>query len=126
MTKFLNNFAIAIIGFSTFFIISNLQFQLIIVVALASLTLAYGISYWKGGIGAGLAYWYLAYAGLAIVLLGFGLVQTHAECRFLFAECYSEKLPSWFHFLKDLWSFLCLGLNMAAIIVSIIKISRTK
>jgi hypothetical protein len=99
---------------------------LTIIVALASLTLTYGIRYWKDGIGAGLAYWYIAYAGIAILLLGLGLVQTHAECRFLFGECYSEKLPSWFHFLKDLWSFLCLGLSMAAIIVSIIKISRTK
>lgn len=126
MIKFLKFLAIAIICSSTFVIISKLHLQLTIAAALASLTLAYGISYWKDGIGAGLAYWYIAYAGLAIVLLGLGLVQTHAECRFLFGECYSEKLPFGFVFFKDLWSFSCVGLNVVAIIVSILKISRYK
>lgn len=126
MINFLKFLAIAIICSSTFVIISKLHLQLTIVVALASLTLAYGVSYLKDGIGVGLAYWYIAFAGLAMVLLGLGLVQTHAECRFLFGECYSEKLPSGFVFYKDLWGFSYLVLNMAAIIVSIIKISRYK
>jgi len=50
--------AIAIICLSTFVIISKLHLQLTIAVALASLTLAYGVSYLKDGISAGLAYWY--------------------------------------------------------------------
>lgn len=62
-------------------------------VAILLLTTSYAIKYWREGVGAGLAYFGLAYVGFGLALLGIGLIQTHAGCLFLIGDCYQQGLP---------------------------------
>ena len=63
------------------------------------LTASYAVKYRGEGVGAGLAYFGLAFVGFGLALLGIGLLQTHAGCMFLIGDCYQPTLPSyWFYF----------------------------
>ena len=48
----------------------------------------------REGVGAGLAYFGLAYVGFGLALLGIGLVQTHAGCMFLNRRLLSANAPT--------------------------------
>jgi len=73
--------------------------MLITAAVIILLTASYTMKYWREGVGAGLAYFGLAYVGFGLALLGIGLLQTHAGCMFLIGDCYQPTLPSyWFYF----------------------------
>ena len=81
----------------------------------------------REGVGAGLAYFGLAYVGFGLALLGIGLVQTHAGCMFLIGDCYQPTLPPWMFEIKvgaNLYltilnglalTFVCLNLRKAGV-----------
>lgn len=76
-----------------------LGFTLVTALAILLLTTSYTVKYRREGVGAGLAYFGLAYVGFGLALLGIGLLQTHAGCIFLIGDCYQPTLPSyWFYF----------------------------
>jgi len=83
----------------TFSLMNALGFMLVTAVAILLLTTSYAVKYRREGVGAGLAYFGLAYVGFGLALLGIGLLQTHAGCLFLVGDCYQPTLPSyWFEF----------------------------
>ena len=83
----------------TFFLMNVFGFMLITAAVIILLTASYTMKYWREGVGAGLAYFGLAYVGFGLALLGIGLLQTHAGCMFLIGDCYQPTLPSyWFYF----------------------------
>ena len=83
----------------TFFLMNVFGFMLITAAVIILLTASYTMKYWREGVGAGLAYFGLAYVGFGLALLGIGLLQTHAGCMFLIGDCYQPTLPSyWFEF----------------------------
>ena len=83
----------------TFFLMNAFGFMLITAAVIILLTASYTMKYWREGVGAGLAYFGLAYVGFGLALLGIGLLQTHAGCMFLIGDCYQPTLPSyWFEF----------------------------
>ena len=85
----------------TFSLMNALGFMLVTAVAILLLTTSYAVKYRREGVGvgAGLAYFGLAYVGFGLALLGIGLLQTHAGCLFLIGDCYQPTLPSyWFEF----------------------------
>ena len=83
----------------TFFLMNAFGFMLITAAVIILLTASYTMKYWREGVGAGLAYFGLAYVGFGLALLGIGLLQTHAGCMFLIGDCYQPTLPSyWFYF----------------------------
>ena len=82
-----------------FFLFQSFGFTLVTAAVILLLTTSYAVKYWREGVGAGLAYFGLAYVGFGLALLGIGLLQTHAECMFLIGDCYQQGLPSyWFYF----------------------------
>jgi hypothetical protein len=83
----------------TFFLFQSFGFILVTAAVILLLTTSYAVKYWREGVGAGLAYFGLAYVGFGLALLGIGLLQTHAGCMFLIGDCYQPTLPSyWFYF----------------------------
>ena len=83
----------------TFFLMNAFGFMLITAAVIILLTASYTMKYWREGVGAGLAYFGLAYVGFGLALIGIGLLQTHAGCMFLIGDCYQPTLPSyWFYF----------------------------
>ena len=83
----------------TFSLMNALGFMLVTAVAILLLAASYAFKYRREGVGAGLAYFGLAYVGFGLALLGIGLIQTHAGCLFLIGDCYQPTLPSyWFEF----------------------------
>ena len=80
---------------STFFLMNVLGFMLVTALAILLLTTSYAVKYRREGVGAGLAYFGLAYVGFGLALLGIGLLQTHAGCIFLIGDCYQHGLPSY-------------------------------
>jgi hypothetical protein len=80
-----------------FFLSQALGLMLVTAAVILSLTVSYAVKYQLEGVGAGLAYFGLAYVGFGLALLGIGLLQTHAGCMFLIGDCYRSALPSyWF------------------------------
>jgi hypothetical protein len=80
-----------------FFLFQALGFMRVTAAVVLLLTTSYAIKYSREGVGAGLAYFGLAYVGFGLGLLGIGLQQTHAGCMFLIGDCYQPTLPSyWF------------------------------
>jgi len=83
----------------TFLLFNVFGFMIITAGVILLLTTSYAVKYWREGVGAGLAYFGLAYVGFGLALLGIGLLQTHAGCMFLIGDCYQPTLPSyWFYF----------------------------
>ena len=83
----------------TFLLFNVFGFMIITAGVILLLTTSYAVKYWREGVGAGLAYFGLAYVGFGLALLGIGLTQTHAGCMFLIGDCYQPTLPSyWFYF----------------------------
>ena len=83
----------------TFLLFNVFGFMIITAGVILLLTASYAVKYWREGVGAGLAYFGLAYVGFGLALLGIGLTQTHAGCMFLIGDCYQPTLPSyWFYF----------------------------
>ena len=81
----------------TLFLMSAFGYMLVTAAVVLLLTTSYIVKYWREGVGAGLAYFGLAYVGFGLALLGIGLLQTHAGCMFLIGDCYHPTLPSyWF------------------------------
>ena len=81
----------------------------------ALLATTFKISYLRNGWGVELAYWGLAYAALAIVILGVGLVQSHYGCTFLLGDCYQPRLPQWIGSVKLFLGLYVLTLNSVAL-----------
>ena len=81
----------------------------------ALLATTFKISYLRNGWGVELAYWGLAYAALAIVILGVGLVQSHYGCTFLLGDCYQPRLPQWIGSVKLFLGLYILTLNSVAL-----------
>ena len=79
------------------------------------LATTFKISYLRNGWGLELAYWGLAYATLAIVILGVGLVQSHYGCTFLLGDCYQPRLPPWIGTVKLFLGLYVLTLNSLAL-----------
>ncbi len=79
----------------TFFPSQSFGFMLVTAAVILLLTTSYVVKYWREGVGAGLAYFGLAYIGFGLALLGIGLLQTHAGCIFLIGDCYQHGLPSY-------------------------------
>ena len=84
----------------TFFLMNDFGFMLITAAVIILLTASYTMKYWREGVGAGLAYFGLAYVGFGLALLGIGLLQTHAGCMFLIGDCYQQGLPSYLFYFK--------------------------
>ena len=83
----------------TFSLFQAVGFILVTAAVILLLTISYAVKYRREGVGAGLAYFGLAYVGFGLALLGIGLLQTHAGCMFLIGDCYQQGLPSyWFYF----------------------------
>lgn len=83
----------------TFLLFNVFGFMIITAGVILLLTTSYAVKYRREGVGAGLAYFGLAYVGFGLALLGIGLLQTHAGCMFLIGDCYQPTLPSyWFYF----------------------------
>ena len=83
----------------TFLLFNVFGFMIITAGVILLLTTSYAVKYWREGVGAGLAYFGLAYVGFGLALIGIGLLQTHAGCMFLIGDCYQPTLPSyWFEF----------------------------
>jgi len=83
----------------TFFLSQSFGFMLVTAAVILLLTASYAVKYRREGVGAGLAYFGLAYVAFGLALLGIGLLQTHAGCMFLIGDCYQPTLPSyWFYF----------------------------
>jgi hypothetical protein len=79
----------------TFFLSQSFGFLLVTTAVILLLTTSYAVKYWREGVGAGLAYFGLAFVGFGLALLGIGLLQTHAGCIFLIGDCYQHGLPSY-------------------------------
>jgi len=99
-------------------------FGLITLVIIPLLALSYSIRYWREGIGVELAYWGLVYAGFGLVLLGIGMLQSHAGCMFLIGDCYQPRLPSWLSNFKILYHLKLLFVNSIAVTVIILNVIR--
>lgn len=97
----------------------------ITIAAISLLTVSYFLRYLRGLLGVELAYWGLIYAAFAIILLGVGLLQSHAGCLFLFGDCYQPSLPSWLMELKIALGIALRLTNIFAIIMSILNLYRT-
>ena len=83
----------------TFSLFQAVGFILVTAAVILLLTISYAVKYRREAVGAGLAYFGLAYVGFGLALLGIGLLQTHAGCMFLIGDCYQQGLPSyWFYF----------------------------
>ena len=79
----------------SFFLFKALGFMLVTAAVILSLTASYAVKYWREEVGAGLAYFGLAYVGFGLAFFGIGLLQTHAGCMFLIGDCYQHGLPSY-------------------------------
>ena len=111
----------------SFFLFKALGFMLVTAAVILSLTASYAVKYWREEVGAGLAYFGLAYVGFGLALLGIGLLQTHAGCMFLIRDCYQQRLPSYWLEAKVIvnlglttlnglaLTFVCLNLRKAEI-----------
>ena len=90
--------------------------------AIILLTTSYSMKYLSGSLGMELAYWGLTYAAFATVLLGVGLLQSHAGCQSLLGDCYRPSLPSG---LRELKTALVVALHVAnvlAVVASIVNL----
>ena len=100
---------------SLYFILSYYGMFLPTAIVAAILATAFKIKYLRHGWGVELAYWGLAYAALAIVILGVGLVQSHYGCTFLLGDCYQPRLPQWISSMKLFLGLYVLTLNSVAL-----------
>ena len=99
----------------TFLLMSYFGGLLPTAITAALLATTFKISYLRNGWGVELAYWGLAYAALAIVILGVGLVQSHYGCTFLLGDCYQPRLPQWIGSVKLFLGLYVLTLNSVAL-----------
>ena len=97
---FFISLSVAALTSLVFFLFQSFDFKLVTAAVILLLTASYVAKYRREeGVGAGLAYFGLAYVGFGLALLGIGLLQTHAGCMFLIGDCYQHGLPSyWFYF----------------------------
>ena len=95
------------------------------IVIIALLTTSYFAVYWRdAALGAGLAYFGLSYVGAGMLLLGIGLIQSHAGCRELIGDCYQPSLPHWLFEFKTI-SYLFLVLTNSISVIFIMKNLRS-
>jgi len=59
----------------TFLLFNVFGFMIITAGVILLLTTSYAVKYWREGVGAGLAYFGLAYVGFGLALLGIGLTS---------------------------------------------------
>jgi hypothetical protein len=107
-----------------FFLFQSFGFMLVTAAVILLLTTSYAVKYWREGVGAGLAYFGLAYVGFGLALLGIGLVQTHAGCMFLICDCYQPTLPPWMFEIKvgaNLYLTILNGLALTFICLNLRK-----
>ena len=86
-------------------------------IVITLLTLSYLGIYRREGLNAELAYWGLIYAAFTMVILGIGLLQSHAGCRALLGDCYQSTLPSHLQEFKLAIGFFVMGTNVIAILI---------
>ena len=98
-----------------FFLSQSFGFMLVTAAVILLLTASYAVKYRREGVGAGLAYFGLAYVGFGLALLGIGLLQTHAGCMFLLSDCYQPTLPSWIDEFKTIFWLCLIVLNGTAL-----------
>ena len=108
----------------TFSLMNALGFMLVTAVAILLLTTSYAVKYRREGVGAGLAYFGLAYVGFGLALLGIGLLQTHAGCMFLLGDCYQPTLPSYWFESKVIINFGLTMLNGLALTFVFLNIRK--
>ena len=65
----------------SFFLFQSLGFMLVTATVILLLTTSYAVKYWREGVGAGLAYFGLAYVGFGLALLGIGLLIRTGRCE---------------------------------------------
>ena len=107
-----------------FFLFQSFGFMLVTAAVILLLTTSYAVKYWREGVGAGLAYFGLAYVSFGLALLGIGLVQTHAGCMFLIGDCYQPTLPPWMFEIKvgaNLYLTILNGLALTFICLNLRK-----
>jgi len=75
------------------FLSQSLGFMLVTAAVILLLTDSYEVNFWRKGVGAGWAYFGLAYAGFCLALLGIGMLQTHVGCMLQIGGCYQQGLP---------------------------------
>ena len=109
----------------TFFLMNAFGFMLITAAVIILLTASYTMKYWREGVGAGLAYFGLAYVGFGLALLGIGLLQTHAGCMFLIGDCYQPTLPSYWFYVKVAVNLGLTTLNGLALTFVYLNIRRS-
>ena len=109
-----------------FFLFQALGFMLVTAAVVLLLTTSYAVKYRQEGVGAGLAYFGLAYVGFGLALLGIGLLQTHAGCMFLLGDCYQPTLPSYWFEAKVVVNLGQTMLNGLALTIVFLNIWRTE
>ena len=109
----------------TFLLFNVFGFMIITAGVILLLTTSYAVKYWREGVGAGLAYFGLAYVGFGLALLGIGLLQTHAGCIFLIGDCYQPTLPSYWFYFKVAVNLGLTTLNGLALTFAYLNIRRS-
>ena len=110
----------------SFFLFQALGFMLVTAAVILSLTASYAVKYWREEVGAGLAYFGLAYVGFGLALLGIGLLQTHAGCMFLIGDCYQQRLPSYWLEAKVIVNLGLTTLNGLALTFVYLNVKKKK
>ena len=100
MKRLLPSLLFIVLTILTFSLFQAVGFILVTAAVILLLTITYAVKYRREGVGAGLAYFGLAYVGFGLALLGIGLLQTHAGCMFLTGDCYQQGLPSYWYYFK--------------------------
>lgn len=100
MKRLLPSLLFIVLTILTFSLFQAVGFILVTAAVVLLLTITYAVKYRREGVGAGLAYFGLAYVGFGLALLGIGLLQTHAGCMFLTGDCYQQGLPSYWYYFK--------------------------
>lgn len=109
-----------------FFLSQSFGFMLVTAAVILLLTASYAVKYRREGVGAGLAYFGLAYVGFGLALLGIGLLQTHAGCMFLIGDCYQHGLPSYWLEAKVIVNLGLTTLNGLALTFVYLNVKKKK
>ena len=106
-------------GFVTFLFYYRAGYLLTSVGSVSVLAIAFTLKYKMDGIGAGFAYWLVLYIGFAVILMGIGLLQSHAGCQSLIGDCYLPNQPGWLFDFKMLFGVMLMILNVSAAVVAV-------
>ena len=126
MKRLLPSLLFIVLTILTFSLFQAVGFILVTAAVILLLTITYAVKYRREGVGAGLAYFGLAYVGFGLALLGIGLVQTHAGCIFLIGDCYQPTLPPWMFEIKvgaNLYLTILNGLALTSVCLNSKEVS---